>query len=410
MCIKHACKSCLRLSLAAAVAAALGCERDTPLVDAATVGQPDSAPSRTPAPAPSNGQAASNSKAPAFVVDTDGVKNMGRGTKPLRGIVQVLPPGALAVEFEPAQMDFGVLSPGEEVRGTSRIWNVGSEPLRIVKSITSCGCTSADDLAGRVIPPGGSTEFATTMHMKSGLGEKKEKITVYFAGDTERVAVQYYTAEVSLPVRLQPPHLAASRHDGNMWVHTLTGEITVSSIDGKPFRILASHGRPPEFVGFDPDHDEPRNRYTIRWDLGIFGDGVIPWFWVIETDRPDAPVVDARIQHSSTVPTRQPGRPWQPLDQRILVGEVYADVPFEISTAVEYGGGRAPDPSRAGVVSESPDMTARLLEVQVDGEFLRYRVEITPGFHVQPGLLYGTIAVSAGGFDSAVAIIGRVVE
>ena len=167
------------------------------------------------------------------------VKQMGMGLSPQRGPAQVMPPGAVAVEFEPQKMDFGVLTPGAAVQGTSRLWNVGSSPLTITNSITSCGCTSTENLAGRVVPPGGYTEFTTDMHMKSGLGPKTEKITVYFGPN--QVAIQFYNAEVSLPIRLTPPYLSASERINDRWVQTQTGEITVSAPDGRPFRIIGAH-------------------------------------------------------------------------------------------------------------------------------------------------------------------------
>ena len=138
-------------------------------------------------------------------------RDMGSGTRPARGSVAGNPPGWAPVEFEPAQMDFGVLSPGAAVRGTTRIWNVGPEPLRIIRSVTSCGCTAAEDLAGRVIPPGAFTEFSTTMNMKSGLGEKREKITIIFEGYEAASAIHFFTAGVSLPVRVTPPHIVRWR-------------------------------------------------------------------------------------------------------------------------------------------------------------------------------------------------------
>ena len=340
---------------------------------------------------------------------------MGLGLSPQRGPAEVVPAGAVAVEFEPAKMNFGVLPPGAAVQGTSRLWNVGTTPLEITKSITSCGCTAADNLVGRVIPPGGYTEFMTEMHMKSGLGPKREKITVYFG--PKRVAIQYYTAEVSLPLRLTPPHLNASNRVNDRWVQTRTGEITVSAQDGRPFRILGAHGEPPDYVGFDPATDQPRTQYTLRWDLARF-QGVVPWFWVIETNRADCPVIDARIRHSSTMPNQPTGREWVPSDQRVLVGIVRPGEPFEVSTAIEYGSNRdpvtgrvvnfVPDPSSAVVSSESTQVEAELIEAQVDGQHLRYRIRLTVVEHATPGLLYGQLAIGASRFSAPLYIIGRI--
>ena len=341
------------------------------------------------------------------VFDPLAVREMGKGLTPARGPVQTIPPRSVAVEAEPAEMDFGVLPPGATARGTARLWNVGNEELTITRSVTSCGCTSSEDLAGRMIRSGGYIDFATTMTMKSGLGEKKEKITIYFEPDGQRAAVVYFTAVVSLPIKLDPPHLAASDRVNDQWVQTRQGEVTLTALDGRPFSVLRTHGLPPDFVGFDPAVDAPRTQYTIRWDLDRF-EGVIPWFWVIETDRPDCPIIDARVQHSSTLPPRPTGRPWVPKDQRLLVGIVRKGEPFEVTTSIEYAKNYPPDSASAVVASESTLFDAELLEAQVDQQHLSYRVRLTVTDTSSPGLLYGTLAIGANGYTATLYVVGRI--
>ncbi len=335
--------------------------------------------------------------------------NPSIGSNPSRSSVEDNPPGWPPVEFEPPVLDFGNLPPGGTGTGLVKIWNVGGEPLKIIRSITSCGCTVAENLAGREIPPGGFTEFSTTMNMKSGLGEKKEKISIVFEGYTETFAVYYFMAEVSLPIRVTPPYIRASDRVNDEWVHTTSGELRVESTDGKPFRILGSHGEPPQFIGFDPATDSPASQYTIRWDLDRFTEATLPWFWVIETDRADSPVVDVRLRHESTQPIRPRGRPWVPIDQRILVGEVRDGDPFEVATKIEFVERYTPDPMTAGVTSDSPFLEAQLLEAQQDDQFLQFRIRITP-VEAKPGLLYGILTLDASGYTTQLRIIGRVVE
>ena len=337
----------------------------------------------------------------------------GCGTDPFQSIprssVHDNPAGWPPIEFQPPQLDFGNLTPGGEATGMTRIWNVGSVPLKIEQSITSCGCTAAEDLTGRVIPAGGFIEFSTTMSMKSGLGEKKEKISIRFEGYSDTFAVFYFTAEVSLPIRVTPPHIRASQREVHGWVPISSGEVLLEASDGKPFRLLASHGQPPDFIGYDPAHDPPRAEYRVRWDLDRFAGGTVPWFWVFETDRPDCPVVDARFRHSSTLPVRPPGRPWVPKDQRVLVGNVRNGEPFEVTTKMEYVKDRAPAPTTAAVRSDSPFLRAELAEAQRDGQFLGFRIRVIPT-NAPAGLLYGTLTLSASGFDVQLQIIGRIVE
>ena len=350
---------------------------------------------------------------PAF--DPLAVREMGKGLSPARGPVQTYPVGSVAVEAEPAAMNFGVLPPGATARGTVRLWNVGNEELTIQKSIVSCGCTSSEDLAGRMIRSGGYIDFATTMTMKSGLGDKKEKITIYFEPEGQRIAIVYFTAVVSLPIKLDPPYLAASEQvdvpgsspPRKRWIQTRSGKVTLTAMDGRPFSIIRAHGLPPDFVGFDPATDTPRAQYTIRWDLDRF-QGVIPWFWVIETDRPDCPIIDARVRHSSTLLPRPRGRRWVPKDQRLLVGIVRKGEPFEVTTSIEYPKNYLPDPGRAVVASESTQFAAELLEAQVEGSHLSFRVRLTLNDTTAPGLLYGALAIGADGFTAPVYVVGRV--
>lgn len=314
------------------------------------------------------------------------------------------------VEFEPANLNFGIVPPHTIGKGTAKIWNVGDQPLRIVKSITSCGCTSTENLAGRVIPPGGSIEFATEMEMKTGLGAKKEKVTLFFEGYGGTQVIFFYNAEVARPVRVIPPYVEASeqRRDGG-WNQYQTGTVRVASLDGKPFRILKAHGVAPQFVGFDPAADELRSQYTLKWDIGQFAGGPIPWFWVLETDHPDAPIVDVRMRHSSVRPVRAPNRPWQPKDQRILIDLVRNGEPVEIITKHEYAGNRAPMPQNARVQNLSAILEVELIGVEQKGQLLEFRLRVTPK-NAPLGLLYEHISVGSAGYMVPLRIIGRVIE
>ena len=314
------------------------------------------------------------------------------------------------VEFEPANLNFGIVPPHTIGKGTAKVHNVGDQPLRILKSTTSCGCTSAENLAGRVIPPGGFIEFKTEMEMKTGLGVKKEKVTLLFEGYGGTQVIFYYNAEVARPVRVVPPYVQASvqRRDGG-WNQFQTGTVQVASLDGKQFRILKAHGLVPQFVGFDPVADEPRIQYTLKWDMSQFKGKRVPWFWVIETDHPDAPIVDVRMRHNSAQPVRDRTRSWQPKDQRILIDLVRNGESIEIITKHEYASNRTPQPQTAHVQSLSTILDAELVGVELKGRLLEYRVRITPK-NAPLGMFYEHISVGSAGITSPLRIIGRVIE
>ena len=306
------------------------------------------------------------------------------------------------VEFEPANLNFGIVPPHTIGKGTAKIWNVGDQPLRIVKSITSCGCTSTENLAGRVIPPGGFIEFATEMEMKTGLGTKMEKVTLYFEGYGGTQVPFFFHAEVARPVRVIPPYVDAVNQGR-------TGTVEVSSLDNKPFRILKAHGLSPQFVGFDNATDEPRTQYTLKWDMSQFDGQRVPWFWVIETDHPEAPIVDVRVRHDSTRPIPPDGRPWQPKDQSVLIDVVRNGESVEIITKHEYAGNRTPMPQTARVQNLSAILDVELVGIEQKGQLLEFRVRVTPK-NAPLGLLYEHINVGSVGYMVPLRIIGRVIE
>ena len=319
-----------------------------------------------------------------------------------RSLVTNNPRGWPPVEFEPANLNFGIVPRHTIGKGTAKIWNVGDQPLRIVKSITSCGCTSAENLAGRVIPPGGFIEFATEMEMKTGLGAKKEKVTLLFEGYGRTQVIFYYNAEVARAVRVIPPYVDAVTQGR-------TGSVEVTSLDNKPFQILKAHGLAPQFVGFDPAANEPRSQYTLKWNMSQFEGQRVPWFWVIETDHPDAPIVDVRLRHDSTRPVRDRIRPWAPKDLRILIDLVRNGESVEIITKHEYVPDRTPVPQTARVQSLSAILDAKLVGVEQKGQLLEFRVRVTPN-NAPLGMLYEHISVGSAGYMVPLRIIGAVIE
>ena len=318
-----------------------------------------------------------------------------------RSSVAENPQGYPPIEFEPREMQFGILPPDGKGEGTATLYNVGTEPLRIKATRGSCSCVDAPNLTGQAIPPGGSIQFKTGMTMKSGLGEKHQRFVLFF--DRVDVPVFYdLRAEVSLPVRVSPPHLDA--------VATMSGTVQVASLDGKPFTILACNRKPPQFEGFDPASERARPSYNLKWDLSEEDrTGSVPWFWVIETDRADCPVVDVRIRHNATKPDRPQGRLWEPGDQRFLLGAITPNEPIELITHVEYAGNVKPTVQDAGARSDSPRMDVEFIEVWVDGQDLNIKVRLTAK-PASPGLFYEQLSVSSGGFWTPISIIGRVAE
>lgn len=311
------------------------------------------------------------------------------------------PPGWPPVEFEPAELHFGLLAPDETGRETVHVYNVGDQVLRVRGSSTTCGCTTTDIQAGQVIEPGASIDFDVEMKPKPGLGDKREAVGIFFHGYEPRVEF-YFQARVAFPVHVTPPAISATAQTA--------GELLVESQDGQPFGLLWSNGEPPDFVDFDPNTDAPRNSYTFRWDISdaVARDDV-PWFWVIETDRAECPIIDIRVQHQSTIPHRPRHRPWVPKGQRMLIGRVAPGEPIDITASIEFSDGFPPSPAAASISGAPSRYEAELVEATVDGQILEYHIRITPHADAR-GLVNEEIELVASGFEAPLYVIGRIIE
>lgn len=318
-----------------------------------------------------------------------------------RSSVDDNPPDWPPIEFSPAEMHFGVISPGQNIKGTVTIHNAGTRALKVLRSGTSCGCTTAADLSGHVILPGGEVEVPLGMKPKSGLGEKQESFTMFFEG-YEQVPVRYYIkGEVSLPIRAYPSPLDIRE--------SLVGEMTVESRESDPFRVLAINGEPPQFIDFNPETDEPRGQYRIAYDMtDAAARREIPWYYVIETDHPDAPIIDVRIWHDQTRVPRYQGRPWVSKDWRVILDVAQPGEPVEVAASIEYAGTRNPQPETADLDILTPELfDAEIIDVEVDDKVMTFRLSITPK-QTTPGLLYGQLELMASGFPTPVYVIGRI--
>ena len=296
--------------------------------------------------------------------------------------------------FDPPSVDFGVVAPGAKLETDALLVNVTDAPVSISRSGTSCGCTTATDLAGQVVPPKGVIPFHVAMNVKSGLGEKLERFYVVVPSLPEPLALDL-RAEAALPVRAIPPYIDATA--------AREGTITLEAADGQPFRVLSAGGAAPRFA---EGEGAPAARQVLAWSVPSDAPaGSVPWFWIVETDRGDAPIVDVRLRHPTTLPEVPKGRPWVPLDQRVVVGVVPAG-PIEAETTIEYARGRAPEPETVAVAGDA-GWTVELLGVDGEGQKLRVRMRLTP-LEPKVGLVQARAVVRASGFEAPLLVFGRV--
>ena len=304
--------------------------------------------------------------------------------------------GPPPLAFEPPVLDLGLLGVGQTGSGTVKVRNVGDRAVKILTTKASCACTYAKDISGTVLAPGEAVDLSATLEPKPGIGDKKEQIRVVAAGYTEYVTLDVI-GEVALAIRAMPAGLPAYQVG-------LRGQVDVASLDGEPFRIVRAGGRPPQFVGFDPASDAPRNRYTLRWDLTGYTAQTMPWWWVVETDRPHTPLVDVRVMHDWTRIDRSRKFRWIRGDLRILGGVLRPGQTYDIRTKLKYNPRNRPDPGAPRVRALTPGIRVELISYEPIGSDMLCTIRVTV-LRREPGLLYEKINITAGGFSSPIWFI-----
>jgi squalene-hopene/tetraprenyl-beta-curcumene cyclase len=209
------------------------------------------------------------------------------------------------VKATPALLDAGFVQPHTVVKVDATLVNPLDRPVRCIKSAPTCTCTTVD-MVGKEIPAKGSITVPVSMKTSGATGEKTAAVRMMFDGVPGVVEVKL-RAEVTYPVRawqLNPGRDGKPSKDPFInafdFKQNVAGEITVESLDGKPFSVLSVGGLPPVFAGFDPAKDGPRESYRVRYDFSKLACQDVPKYLVVETDRPDARLIDLRVRHECT--------------------------------------------------------------------------------------------------------------
>ena len=310
----------------------------------------------------------------------------------------VVSSGPAPVVFDPPAVDLGYILPNQTVNMIIQVRNIGSEPLKIALVKPSCTCTTLDDLAGTVIPPGDSVSLTAQLKARPKPSPMTSSVTFSFEGyaDSSKVLI---SAQVARPIRTIPQIFNC------VTGKPLSGQVVVESIDGRPFTIWAANRQPPEYINFDPATDEPRNTYVLEWDVSRYTQQTMPGWWVIETDHPDCPVVDVWVRHEWNMPEGAAGRRWRLVTQHVVIDGINAGESGEFTVEIAKLGR---DDIHL-VQSLSNEFDAKLVSIQRNGVDTEATVRITPaaGHH---GLLYGTIQFISKAHAQKLTVIGTVFE
>jgi hypothetical protein len=227
-------------------------------------------------------------------------------------------------------------------------------------------------------------------------GTRKAQIRFLFEGYQDMLSVDL-RGEVTLPVRTTPSIL-------NLAGGQASGHIVVESVEGEPFTILAANGQEPRYVGFDPDIDEERNSYTLEWDLEAdLAARTLPHWWVVETDHPDCPLVDAWVRHQTTIERPIRERKWRVADKRTILGVLEPGQATQFTIRVTDIGGK----SIYTVRSLTGDLEARLVQFEHDGPDGMCTVEVRPAAGVR-GAFQGTLEYMGEVYAHNADVVGKV--
>ena len=82
------------------------------------------------------------------------------------------------IAVDPPSFDFGRTLPQKAVTREFSIRNFGDQDLVIESVSTSCGCTVADNLAKKIVKPGGSQPLRVTLTTPAGPGPLSKSVVV----------------------------------------------------------------------------------------------------------------------------------------------------------------------------------------------------------------------------------------
>lgn len=336
-------------------------------------------------------------------------------------LAELKPPNArrrtsrpLPIVVEPAVLNIGYVSLGATATGEVMIRNTGDEPIRILTSTPSCQCTSVD-LRNVVIPPGESVPLTAEFEGGYRTGMKTANIRLIFEGYDDKSLIVPVRAEIVFPLRVFPDPI---RYQIAADVRQDVAEYTVESLDKRVFSILAIQGQAPDFVNFDPGSDEPRNRYTLRWDFTRFDESTcldaqglpMPPYLVIETDHPDCPILDVNIRHTCTrVKIPSPGQNWVLSERRAMIGSLKPGDTAKFSVYLKWLSGNSPDDEIIEVTSTMPEISAKLVGMTYVGEKMTYEVLVTPDPDYR-GIIYTPLVFQSNRNQATFLIIGRVTD
>lgn len=192
------------------------------------------------------------------------------------------------------------LVPGSPVTRTITLRNGTSRPVRVVKAVADCGCTTPT-WPTDPIPPGGSAEADLKLDPPKTQGAELVKRVTFILDEGEPLVVEL-RGTVGRFVSHDPETTFAPPDSETAPPAT---PIVLESSDGTPFRVIAA-----EPLLLADLAREPALRHELRIDWGRWRAARKPVKFTITTDHPKAPPLMVVIRRKpNAAPPSEPTTP-----------------------------------------------------------------------------------------------------
>ncbi|MBL9118313.1 MAG: ankyrin repeat domain-containing protein [Phycisphaerae bacterium] len=235
-----------------------------------------------------------------------------RGTAPARAVTPGEPAAQnqqAAIKFDPAVLDFGEMTAGVAVTLKVKIVNIIDQPVTVTKAVASCGCT-IPTWPKEPIPVGGSAEAEITLKPpeKQGLDLHKR---VTFQLDGHSPVVLDLKGHVAEFIKISPEMMEGPGKDEKDGAKD--GLITLTSVDGKPFKILGAN--PPLVKDISA---EAKAEHQVHVDWATWAESGKSAKLAFTTDHPKAGnltvIIKRTLGDQARPQPEQAVKPSQPMD------------------------------------------------------------------------------------------------
>ncbi len=302
------------------------------------------------------------------------------------------------VKIEPEVVDVGHVTPSSSTDRIVLLRNMTDKPIQFARVSTTCTCVTGE-LLDDIVAPGEAARLKVTVHAKDFPGPIDRYLSVWFMGASQPIQVPV-KADVSLAINAEPFFLnLAAPVDG---VIPTKGVVTLTAVDGKPFRVRSAGGVSPIL---DPDDaNAPAVMHRVYWDFtDVPDDAITPW-WIIETDHPSAPIVDLRVIHPALIRKMVAAQgPWVIAPDRMLLPNIPAAGSME--RTFRLVGFKANKIDSISV--DSPLLKIEVLEQTKTSSGLEVKTRITASASAK-GMIRTKLKIKAAGVESSAFLFARI--